>query len=253
MTAHFRKFFLRWFLTFILLALIGFGWFLLFSQALHVRQIHMNQLSSRLDRSEVQTLLAPLFGRHIVFLSELEILSLLKESIPDIADVEIMKEYPSDLHVRMTLDPLTSQLRIVSPDFEDETATGATLDYLTNKGIYVQLAYEQDIEDVPEIYIVDWGVKPIPGTLLLTPYFLNHMRIAEEIIQKQFGYNVEKRSAFVRAQEFHLDIGQYTLWLDVKSSVEDQISRYKTLLSSVDPASITEYVDLRIAKRIVYK
>lgn len=242
----------RWTLfALIILGVLALG-FVLFSPVIQVRQVQVTRLSPRLDIEDVQQTLAPTFGKHLFFLSSFEVATLLKEHIPDIDEVKIGKTYPSTLHVRIGLRPLVARLRILEPD-ENVVGTGATIDFLTDQGIYVATTAAQDTATLPEIHIVDWGVRPDPGSKLIQPIFLERMNAAELTLLRQFGQEVTERTIFVRAQEFHMRIGRLELWFDIKSPLEDQLQRYRTFLREVNIDDVKDYIDLRIADRVVYQ
>jgi len=158
------------------------------------------------------------------------------------------------LHVRIALQPLVARLRIIEPDDIDmPLGTGSTIDYVTEEGVYVTTTAAKDTQVLPEILIVDWGVRPVPGSLLIIPAFIERMNAAEIAFLRQFGQEVERRTVFVRAQEFHLRIGDRDLWFDLKSPLEDQLERYRTFLREVDIAETKDYVDLRVTDRVIYQ
>lgn len=237
----------------ILLGLAVFG-FMLFSPIIQVREINVTRLSPRLDIEEVQSALSSLFGRHLFFLSSFEVAELLDNQIPDISTIKIGKAYPSTLQVSIELSPLVAKLRIIEPDAVDEpTGTGATIDYLTENGMYVATTAAKDTDTLPEIMIVDWGVRPNPGTLLVLPSLIERINAVEIAFLRQFGQEVERRTVFLRAQEFHLRIAGRDLWFDLKSPLEHQLERYRIFLREVDPAEASQYIDLRVTDRIIYQ
>ena len=245
---------LRWIVASVVLGSIGIFSFFLFSPIIQVREITVERLSPRLDIEEVQNTLSSLFGKHLFFLSSFEVAGLLEESIPDIASVTIDKEYVSTLNVRIALDPLVARLRILDPDTNPDAAgTGATIDFLTDEGIYIQTTAAKDTETLTEIQLVDWGVRPRPGTLLIQPAFIERINAAEIAFLRQFGKEVRRRTVFLRAQEFHLLVGETELWFDLKSPLADQLERYRTFLRAVGTEETYEYIDLRISNRIIYQ
>ena len=249
----FRSNIIRWSLGgLIVIGLMVFG-FLLFSPVIQVREIQVSRLSPRLDIEEVQESLAPIFGNHLFFLSSFEIASLLRESIPDIEEIRVSKTYPSTVHVRIALHPLVSRLHIEEPDSTGGTATGSTIDFLTAQGIYIATVSARDTETLPEYSIVDWGVRPAPGDVLIPPQFLERMNAAELTLLRQFGQEVSRRTVYVRAQEFHLRIGTTELWFDVRSPLEQQMERYRTFLQEVGFDDVRDYIDLRITDRVMYQ
>ncbi|PIR53818.1 hypothetical protein COU75_04065 [Candidatus Peregrinibacteria bacterium CG10_big_fil_rev_8_21_14_0_10_42_8] len=245
---------MRWMaVSIILLGMTVFG-FLLFSPIIQVREIKVTRLSPRLDIEEVQSTLSSLFGRHLFFLSSFEVEQLLNESIADIERVKIGKEYASVLHVEIELQPLVARLRIVEPDDIDApVGTGATVDYVTEEGIYVVTTAAKDTQTLPEIILVDWGVRPVPRTLLVSPTFIERINAAEIAFLRQFGQEVQRRTVYLRAQEFHLQISDRELWFDLKSPLEDQLERYRIFLREVGIEEAKDYVDLRVSNRVIYQ
>lgn len=245
---------LKWTLAgLILVGAMLFG-FLLFSPIVQVREIQVTRESPRLDIEDVQQALAPMFGRHLFFLSSFEVAGLLREDFPDISTISVSKTYPSTLHVQIELNPLVARLHILEPDEEQALAfTGSTVDFLTEKGIYIATTAAQDPATLPEITIVDWGVRPDPKTQLLDPSLLQRMNAAEITLLRQFGQEVTERRVFLRAQEFHLRIGGIELWFDTKSPLEDQLNRYRIFLRETGLGEVRQYIDLRISDRVIYQ
>lgn len=249
----FRISFVRWTIAIAIITGCTVFGFILFSPILHVREIEVTRESPRLDIEHVQQSLAPMFDRHLFFLSSFDVAGLLDESIPDLDTVSVGKTYPSKLNVSIKLQPLVARLRIVEPDAQYAVSTGATVDFLTENGIYIATTAAKDTETLPEITIVDWGVRPDPGTLLIDPSFLERMNAAELTILRQFGQEVQQRIMFLRAQEFHLATGNIELWFDLRSPLKEQIERYRLFLRQVDISDVQQYIDLRIEGRVVYR
>ena len=243
---------MRWLLAVTLLLGVTFLGFLLFSPIVQVREIQVTRESPRLDIEEVQATLTPVFGRHLFFLSSFEVVNLLEESIPDIGDVRVGKTYPSTLNVRIALHPLVARLHIVDPE-ASTGGTGVTLDFLTDQGIYIATSSVDATEVLPDITLVDWGVRPEPGQLLIEPSFLERMNAAELTLLRQFGQEIEERIVYLRAQEFHLRVGGKELWFDLRTPLKDQIDRYRTFLREVPASEVRQYIDLRVEDRVVYQ
>jgi len=260
-----QKFVVRWFLVGALAALIFILCFLLLSPIVQIRAVHIKRTDPRLDVEKVQMALAPLFGRHTAFISGLEILSLLKDAVPDIDQVSIAKDYPSDLYVTVTLDPLVAQMLIVSPDEQGNTAqpaaagSGILLDFITNEGMYITAADPHP--ELPLIRLVDWGARPQPGKIVLTSQFLQRIQDTEKALLSQLGFVITDRTVFLRGQEYHLSVEREAengvlrsvLWFDIRSSVEEHLQRYRAFLKALGPDVAREYVDLRLKDRVVYK
>jgi hypothetical protein len=234
----------------------------IFSPILEIREIKVQRTDPRIDIGQIQQSLSTLFGEHLFFLSSQEVETILREAVPDLADAEIRKEYPSTLTVRLTLVPLMAKLVIEEPDQSADAPLQASgsgeivgSHFLTTEGMYVVYSDAQVAtgSGLSSIRIVDWGVRPAPWTQLLQPDLILLMRKAEEEISREFGLSVQSRVVYVRAREFHLKTPLYTLWFDVRSPLEEQLQRYRLFLETVPAGTAKEYVDLRLTGKIVYK
>jgi hypothetical protein len=237
----------------------------LFSPILTVREMRILRTDLRLDIEHVQNALRPLFRQHLFFLSlsdvtpllTAEMPQLLRPAVPDLKSVSIHKRYPSTLTVVAELDPLVAELRIREPGEAQESAGSGNLlrHYLTDEGMYVTYTSLQVGSGLllPTYTIVDWGIRPEPWKQLIQPSFLLVVRQAEEVLKDQFGQEVGERTIYLRSQEFHLTLPSYTLWLDVRSPLNDQIARYRMFLQSPGRTEAKQYVDLRLKDRVVYK
>jgi hypothetical protein len=185
--------------------------------------------------------------------------------MPDLDSVESQKRYPSELVVRLTLDPIIARLTIDDPRATPSgsgamaaVGTGQLIpvsDYLTSEGTYVAYQSTQigSGNVLPLIRVVDWGVRPVPGTLLFEPEMLTAIQQAETQLTQQFGQGIRERVVYLRAQEFHLQTAAYSLWFDRRSSVEDHLKRYRIFLGAAGKEGASTYVDLRLSNRVVYR
>lgn len=241
-------------------------WLILFSPVFAVTEIRVRRTERRLDEESVHVALRPLVNRHLLYLSDGEVRPLLttplerinRAAVPDLRAVSVSKDYPSSLIVSVELDPIIARLAIQDPGASEATKEGSgssLADYLTDEGMYVAYLSSQVASGatLPLIRIVDWTARPAPWTTVLGPTFLQTMRKAEQSLSEQFGQPVRERSAFMRAQEFHLRLATYELWFDFKSPLDEQLQRYRLFLQSGNAGNAKEYVDLRLQDRIIYK
>lgn len=233
---------------------------LIFSSIITVRKIAFDDTTVRIDKETVQNALKPLFGTHLFMVGRSSVLPLLQEVYPDVTNVELKKVYPDTLQLTFELNPLIAKLQIIDEVESDEvaqtiTSSGVTnTHFITATGLYVQIALPTDTElDLPLYDITDWSVRPQPNQILLLPELLVAMQQAEAVLVQQFGYTITKRIVYVRAQEFHLQIGDRSLWFDVASPIADQLQRYRTFLETKINFPMKEYVDLRLSGRVVWK
>jgi hypothetical protein len=240
----------------------------LFSPIFTVKEIRIARNDARVDIERAQRLLRPLFGRHLFFLSSQEVLPLLENGLPPTADrpaesgiidlqnVEVSKRYPATLQLRLTLDPLYSRIRFVQSTASVVAATGAiTADFITSEGVYVAYTPDQVGSGMllPLLTVTDWKDPPQPFSQVVQPELLKSMQHAEQALLQQFGQVVRSRTVYLRAQEFHLQTPEFSLWMDSRTPLDAQLMRYRIFLQSAGKAAAKEYVDLRLTDRVVYK
>lgn len=243
---------------------------LLFSSYLHIREIRIRRTDPRIDIARVQTLLAPLFNEHLFFLEQREVRLLLDgynldegeeasrgERVVDLQSIGIAKSYPDTLVVELTLQPLVARAEVVAPAEEEtipQVASGSLL-LITDEGMLVEYPARSTNSgaQLPLIRLTDWGVRPRAWITQLDPKMLSEMQHAEQLLDEQFGQTIEERIVYLRAQEYHLRLPEYTLWFDTRNTLESQLQRYRVFLRTVGPSVAEQYIDLRIADRVIYR
>lgn len=230
----------------------------IFSPLVTVQEIRVQRSDPRIDFEQVQNALTPLYGRRLPLLAASEVRTLLRQAIPDLNTVDVYKQYPNGLALRLELDPVIAQLRIVDPEGATlETGTGSDMiaDYLTNHGLYVLYRPSQvgSGSALPVIDVVDWGVRPAPWAPLIDEDMLTAMRRAEVALTDQFGSVVQSRSMYLRAREFHLRLDKFTVWMDIRTPLSEQLDRLRIFLEVAGPDAAQRYVDLRIKDKVVYR
>lgn len=244
----------------VLAAILVLGAVAMFSPLIEVREIRVVRSDRRVDVEQVQRSLAPLFGEHLLFLTQKQVLPLLEEPVPDLRRAVIDKQYPSTLILRLELEPIIALLEIVDPSGNVSpavTGTGSDAlgDYLTADGTYVVYppSLVQSGTGTAVVRIVDWGVRPEPWIHLLDVQVLERMAQAEQTLRDQFGDTISQRAVYLRSREFHVQTERHSLWFDMRSPVAEQIDRYRLFLESAGADAADVYVDLRLQDRIVYR
>lgn len=236
----------------------------LFSPVFHIREIRVVRTEGRVELPKVLQTLAPLYGRHLLFLATHDVTTKVREVVPDAVSVTVSKKYPSQVSIRIELVPLVAQVRF-EPSAEN-TLSGSLLasgsgadvapqrrEFLTENGLLVSALRPAAADPLPIARIVDWSVRPVPGAVLLPPEFFQHMRRMEQVLVLEFGQNIRLRTVYLRAREFHLDTDKISFWFDVRAPVEVELERLRMFLKSVKLTEVKSYVDLRLTGRVVYK
>lgn len=240
--------------------IIGFG-ILIFSPLFDVKQIQVRRDDARLDSEEIQRTLAPLFHHRLFLVTRKQVETLLMAAFNDIDEVDVSKDYPSTLVVGLTLDPLIAKLEIAGEE-QVQLGSGAVMvaepvvshAYLTARGYVVLSAVVlEKNEELPQIKILDWGIRPEHRSFLLEPDFIEIFFDAREQMEQFFGSPVTAATIYVRGNEFHLQAQGKSFWFDATAPVDEQIERLRGFLKVTSLEQVKFYVDLRLTDKVVYQ
>ena len=226
---------------------------LLFAPLFDVREIRIRRQDARIDPERVQQALHPLFSRRLVLVTRSNVSSLLAEQYPDLKEVTIAKDYPSTLIVSLVLDPVVAHAVVM--DDATDAGSGTTLDaYITSRGLFVLSPIPiVTREPLETLTLTDWVVRPQDRTLVLEPAVLRTIILARDTLRRDFGLSPSRIVYYMRAREFHIATERGTLWFDLQSELGVQFGRLREFLKTTSFDAVKEYVDLRIADRVVYR
>jgi hypothetical protein len=243
-------------------AIAGIIAILLFAPFFDVREMHVKRQDPRIDPEEIQEALSPLFKQRLVLVTRGQVEAMLQAVYPDVERVEIGKQYPSTLNVTVYLEPVAAQVKIDEGDLQAAVASGAVLtgsgalemySYVTRSGFFVTSPIRLTSSPLPVLTITDWAIRPQNRTVLLQPDFLQDIFLARDTLRRDFGLTTANTIVYLRAQEFHIRTNKLVLWFDLRSPLTVQFQRFRRFLKEVPIDQTKEYVDLRIADKIVYK
>ncbi|MSR86596.1 FtsQ-type POTRA domain-containing protein [Candidatus Peribacteria bacterium] len=257
----------RWFKYLLALAAVLVVCLFLFSPLLQIREVRVVRTEGRVDLQKVLETLSPLYGQHLLFLSTRDVTARVRQVVPDAVSVSVTKQYPSQVSVRIMLAPLVAHVRIAADETLLASGSGSVVssgasgsvvikadsEYLTGNGLLVSADRPPTAEPLPTIRVVDWSVRPVPGTVILPPEFFDRLRRAENALTLEFGQQVGLRTVYLRAREFHLDTPAISFWFDIRTPLEAQLQRLRTFLKAVKLPEVKEYIDLRLTGRVVYQ
>ena len=104
-----------WILSIGIVVLTGVILFFLFSPAFTIHSIRVTREDRRVDVEEIQTLLSPMFRRHILFVSPILVAREIQEAFPEISSAIVRRVFPNELHVRIQMDEIIAQILIGEP------------------------------------------------------------------------------------------------------------------------------------------
>lgn len=232
---------------------------LLFAPFFDVREMKVRRQDPRIDPEEIQQTLSPLFKQRLVLVTRNQVAGMLHAEYPEIERVEISKDYPSTLSVSVYLESVAAEV-VIADDMDVGSGSGSTTGsgtdvytYVTRKGTFVTSPIRLAGGPYPKLTVTDWGIRPQNRTPLLAPEFLQTIFLARDALRRDFGLQSENISIYLRAQEFHIKTNKTTLWFDLRSPLNVQFQRFREFLKTLSLDQAKEYIDLRIADKIIYK
>ena len=252
--------FRAWLLIGVCAVIITVVMVLLFAPFFDVRQIHIRRQDPRIDLEDIQQTLSPLFKQRLLLVTKTQVSSLLAADYPDIDHVAITKSYPSTLTVSIFLQPVAAAIVIDDSDMSLASQSGAvaagsgTYAYITRTGYFVSSPIKiVSGTPIPTLRLTDWGIRPQNRTRILSTDFIDQLFSARDALRTDFGLTTKDIVVYVRAQEFHIQTNKVTLWFDLKSPLSVQFQRFREFLKTLTLDQSKEYIDLRIADKIIYK
>ncbi len=230
---------------------------LLFAPFFDVREIRVRRQDPRIDPKEIEQTLSSLFKQRLVLVTRSQVAALLQADYPEIERVEINKNYPSTLSVSVYIEPVMAEVSVTDArSGSGSTGFGSGMNiytYVTRKGTFVTSPIRLTGGPYPKLTITDWGIMPQNRTLLITPLFLQTIFLARDALRRDFGLQNQNITVYLRAQEFHITTNKATLWFDLRSSLNVQLQRFREFLKTLSLDQAKEYIDLRIADKIIFK
>jgi hypothetical protein len=253
-----------WCITFVLALFVSLTLFFLFSSAFQVISIRVSREDRRVDTEEIQELLKPYFGRHILFISPLLIKHEIQSAYPEVSLAVVKRNFPQELFVTLYMDPILAEILIGEPDhteadfsaIQKEESQQKLYSYLTSKGAYLEYPFpfaSHAGEKRLTIHLVDWAVKPTHRQKLMNEDVFDRMRSIARILHQSFGHSISFITYYHRAREFHVQIESNVLWFDLSTPVVKQINRYREFLRAVPLEKVEQYIDLRLHDRVAYR
>lgn len=230
---------------------------LLFAPHFDVHEIQVRRQDPRIDPESIQQTLSPLFKQRLVLVTRAQVTEMLQTVYPDIEKVEINKEYPSTLQVTVFVEPVAAEISLTMETTGSGgvlTTTGSSMySYVTKTGLFTTSPIKLTGSPLPKITVTDWGIEPQNRTKIFEEDFLQTMLLARDILQRDFGLTSVGITLYLRAKEFHIRTNKVTLWFDLQTPLAVQFQRFREFLKALSLDQAKEYIDLRIADKIIYK
>lgn len=238
-------------LIFILLTLVLSIYSIFFSAYFRIQSIMVinEEFENEVLSKKINQSLKNSFQKSIFLTDSDELEIKILETFPELAKVEIEKDYPSTLNINFAEFPLVANVINESNTLKKS--------YVVNS---IGFAIKEDFENPNLPYIIIKSDEPInPNSPVLESQKLKYTLDTITYFQDKFGMKVKDASYLPIARELHLFTERdFEIWLDMQSSSQEQLKKLKKALVKIDIYKENfEYIDLRIAggsgDKIIYK
>ena len=228
-----------WKVFFVLVALTGIAYGLLFSDFFKIKSIVVVNNQILLEGDIVRFLEdRNIKNKNLFLLNTTQVQDVLKGYYKRIDDVRVYKVFPSSLKIKIQEKPST----IIWQVGESR--------YLLDSNGYVFSNADQDLK-MP--VIIDQAKLPVKiGDRIVTKDFIDFVNIVDESLKKRFGlgiiaYSVNQTTFELQA---HINSGFYIVF-DTGADVVEQLDKLAKVYQQGE--KITEYVILSINGRVIVK
>jgi len=233
--------------------IVIFGYGLFFSKYFTITDIYVNEgdilNTNTIVAEEIKEPINHVLGQNLLFTKtedlELELLS----KYPEIETLTVTKNYPNSLEINFAEYPLVANVVNESPNVKKSFV-------INSKGY----AIKENVENPSLPYITIKSEEPInPSTPAIETSKLKYILDTKAYFEDKFGMKIIGMEYKKIARELHLITEKnFTIWLDIQISAEDQLKKLKKGLVKLDIYNEPlQYIDLRIAggngDKIIYK
>lgn len=188
-------------------------------------------------------------NQNLVFLDTEELKLEIINDFPQLEEVNIEKDYPNTIIINFSEYPQIANIINESSTLKKS--------YIINS---IGFAVKEDFENPSLPYIRLQTDEPInPQSPIIEKNKLDYILNSISYFQDKFGMNINEANYNPIARELHLLTEKnFSIWLDIQISFEDQFKKLKKALVKLDIYNDPlEYIDLRIAgnngDKIIYK
>jgi hypothetical protein len=251
---HKRKIFavlnrLRFLFIFLFFVLVS--GFLFFSSYFKIQNLSIKRdlLSNNLDL--VQTEVSQeYFGKNIFFVKKAEIKDYVLKKFNYYQDIEVLKEYPNSLKLKLKSYPPFLKVNYNFKKAEDEIIKKQVI--INEKGRLVSNLLE-DTSNLLELnYQKEVEKDFLNGETLIILEDIEFLKSAKLVLEEDFEYLIKEIKYFPDGRELRFDVILYDLWLDLEGDLENQFNKLRLARQKLKGTPLN-YIDLRISNRIIYQ
>lgn len=249
----------------LILACIFFALLILFfSPMLRIQHIEVVRKNLSIDTTKIEQFLTErAIGKHIFFLSSSDLEKQTHNAFPQWKSLIIHKSFPNRLSVDVEnfesfayVVLKTEQVKMVKNEKGNKVPTD---EKITVEQKYVlnqqgSISYPE-IDSNPSLLILykDPFTKNIDiGRNIIPTQDVKSIQTVVSVLLHEYDLATKEVEYFKLAKEIHVNVFQFSLWIDLQQNLEEQLKKYNESLQHLDKNKL-EYLDLRISNRVIYK
>ena len=227
----------------VVMSMAAFILFAVFSPYFDLKQIVVSRDNPDIDVESIEQSLEEFYGQNLLFLSQDELVAVLKTEFPAFRDITLDEIWPSSLTLKVTLSP---------PAFTLLNQANAEFWVISEDGVILS---DKPNELLPLIKVFDYEPPLSLGKRFIDKAMLDKIVLAEQIMVGQIKIPVAERHFYPIARELHLISESDTaFWIDLQLDVEEQLKKieYGTNRIGLFSKEI-EHVDLRVPNQLYWR
>ncbi len=222
-----------------------------FSSYFNIKNVTVEdtELTNKELSAQVKETALSYINKNLIFFDTSVINEKLINDHRELQEVEIEKDYPNTLVIKIIEYPLTANIINESPNLKKT--------YIINSQ---GLVIKENLENKSLPYIRIKSDEPFnPKMEVMPPEKLNYILESMAYFKDKFGMRISEAEYKPIAREVHLSTEKnFNIWLDMQIPYETQFRKLKTALVKLDIYKENlQYIDLRIAgengDKIIYK
>ena len=234
------------------------------SPTFRIQIVDVQRENLSVDITEIETFLAQqAFGKHYFKTSISDLYEQLQQEFPQWENVVLSKKFPNTVIAKVqNLKPFayvvlqSEQNKVI---FDEEGNPQETDEKTIKEEKYVinlqgNISYPDDNEKAPiTIKYQDLFEGDIViGTSIISSDYIQKIQKVTDALLDNFDLATKEVLFFQAAKEVHINVFQYSLWIDLEQDIDLQIQKYTQAISAINTGGV-EYFDLRIKNRVIYK
>ncbi len=233
------------FLTTVMLLVIGFISFAIFSPYFTIKNITIIRDNPALDIELVKPITKGFYGKNLIFFKKEVLKKKLLKNFLEFREIDIKEVWPDEISISIKLSP---------PAFTLFDMASASFAVISADGII--LAGKPN-DELPVIKIKDWDKPLVPGEKFISKEWLSIIQQIDQQFTQNLKLPIKSIILLPAAQEVHFiqdNTNETVFWFDLRIDPEKQLQKLELGANKIGLYSKPiEHVDLRIPKTLFWK